>query len=136
MRLLAWFENCIKASLLLMMALIVLLTTIDLGWLTYQSILAPPVFRVGVSQLVELFSAFLLVLIGVELLETIKAYLSDRTIHVEVILLVGLVAITRKVILLEPHNMDGLSLIGIAAIVMSLAGAYHLIRLNNEHSAK
>jgi uncharacterized membrane protein (DUF373 family) len=129
MRLLYWFETIINGSLLVMMAAIVLLTTIDLGWMTFQSMMAPPVLRIGVSQLVDIFSEFLLVLIGVELLETVKAYMIDRKVHVEVILSVGLVAITRKIVLLEPKALDGLSLIGIAAIVIALAGAHYLLRI-------
>ena len=128
MRPLHWFETTINFALLVMMAIVVLLATIDLGWIILQNAIAPPMFRLGVPQLVDLFSAFLLVLIGVELLETVKAYIVDRSVHVEVIVSVGLVAITRKVVLLDPHTLDGLSLIGIAAIIVSLAAAYHALR--------
>ncbi len=128
MRLLHLFETVINTSLLVMMAIIVALTTIDLGWSIIQDVMTAPVLRLDVSQLVDLFSMFLLVLIGVELLETVKAYMIDKSVHVEVIVSVGLVAITRKVVLLEPKTLDGLSLIGIAAIIAALAGAYWALR--------
>jgi uncharacterized membrane protein (DUF373 family) len=128
MRLLHWFEKIINVSLLVMMPVVVALTTIGLGWSIIQDILAAPVLRLDATQLVDLFSMFLLVLIGVELLETVKAYMLDKSVHVEVIVSVGLVAITRKIVLLEPKALDGLSLIGIAAIIAALAGAYWALR--------
>jgi uncharacterized membrane protein (DUF373 family) len=128
MRLLHQFETVINTSLLVMMAISVALTTIGLGWSIIQDVMAPPILRLGVTELIDLFSLFLLVLIGVELLETVKAYMVDRSVHVEVIVSVGLVAITRKVVLLEPKTLDGLSLIGIAAIIAALAGAHWALR--------
>ena len=128
MRLLHLFETVINVSLLVMMAIIVALTTIGLGWSIIQDVMSAPVLRLDVAQLVDLVSMFLLVLIGVELLETVKAYMIDKSVHVEVIVSVGLVAITRKVVLLEPKTLDGLSLIGIAAIIAALAGAYWALR--------
>ena len=47
----------------------------------------------------EFVGFFLLVLIGIELLETIKAYLLTNVIHVEIVLEVALIAIARKVII-------------------------------------
>ena len=64
MRLLHLFETVINTSLLVMMAIIVALTTIDLGWSIIQDVMTAPVLRLDVSQLVDLFSMFLLVLIG------------------------------------------------------------------------
>ena len=66
-------------------------------------------------------------LIGVELVETVRSYIQDKTIHVEVILAVGLVAITRKIIVLEPAHMEPLSMVGIGAIIVALAVAFYLV---------
>jgi len=128
MRILEKFEKLINGALLVMISVIVLLTTIDLGWMIIKDIAAPPVFLIEVSQLLNLFAAFLLVLIGVELLDTVKVYLTEKTIHLELILAVGLVAMSRKVIILDPKTLDGLSLIGIAAVIAALGGVYFLVR--------
>jgi hypothetical protein len=45
------------------------------------------------------------VLIGVELLETLKAYVGKDVIHVRVVLEVALIAMARKVIIEEPNNV-------------------------------
>jgi uncharacterized membrane protein (DUF373 family) len=123
------FERVINVSLLVMLAIVVLLATIDLGWIILKDILTPPVLLLEVDELLELFGAFLLVLIGVELLDTIKIYITKKTIHVEVVLLVGIVAIARKVVILEPKKMDALTLIGIAAIIFALTFGYYFVKL-------
>ena len=56
---------------------------------------------------------FLLVLIGVELLETVKMYLAKKTVHVEVVFTVAMIAIARKVIILDVKELFSLTLIGI-----------------------
>ncbi len=66
------FERVINIALLLMLALVVLLATIDLGWIIVRDILTPPVILLEIEELLELFGAFLLVMIGVELLNTVK----------------------------------------------------------------
>ena len=123
------FEYVINTALLIMMGLVVLLATIDLGWVIVKDILTPPVLLLDVNELLELFGAFLLVLIGMELLSMVKGYIAEKTIHVEVTLVVGIIAIARKVVILEPKEMDGLTLLGIAAIIFALTLGYYLLKL-------
>ena len=123
------FERVINVVLLVMLAIVVLLATIDLGWIIVKDILTPPVLLLEVDELLELFGAFLLVMIGVELLDTVKIYITKKTIHVEVVLLVGIIAIARKVVILEPKTMDALTLIGIAAIIFALTIGFYFVKL-------
>ena len=67
-------------------------------------------------------------LITVELLDTMKAYITDNVIHVEVVVLLAIIAIARKVILLDPSSTNGGELIGIGIIIIGLAAAYYLLR--------
>jgi uncharacterized membrane protein (DUF373 family) len=127
MRWLRHFEVAVNVILLLMMTLIVTLSIVDLGSVILHVIVSPPYGRIEVTELVSLFSDFLLVLIGVELVETVRSYIQDKTIHVEVILAVGLVAITRKIIVLEPAHLDPLAMVGIAAIILALAVSFYLV---------
>jgi len=123
------FEHVINWVLLMMLALVVVLATIDLGWLILQDILTPPVMLLEVGELLDLFGVFLLVLIGMELLSTVKSYITKKTVHVEIVLAVGIIAIARKVIILEPKEMDALTLIGIAAIIFALTIGYYFVKL-------
>jgi hypothetical protein len=88
-------ERVIVLSLLVMMISVVLLSTIELGWVLIKDIITPPVFLLEISELLDLFGIFLLVSIGVDLLETVKMYLSTKTVHVEVVFAVAMIAIAR-----------------------------------------
>jgi len=122
------FEHLINATLLVMLALVVLLATVDLGWIIIKDVLTPPVLLLDTSELLELFGAFLLVLVGMELLNMVKAYITEKTVHVEVTLVVSIIAVARKVVILEPKELDGPTLLGIAAIITGLTLGYFLMK--------
>jgi uncharacterized membrane protein (DUF373 family) len=90
--------------------------------------MSPPVFFLEIDELLELFGFFLLILIGIELLETIKAYLQDQVVHSEIVLEVALIAIARKVVILDLKAYDSTTIIGIAALIITIAGAYYIVR--------
>ena len=113
------FERVIVLSLISMMVVVVVLATVELGWIIVRDILTPPVILLEIGELLEIFGFFLLVLIGIELLETIKAYLLTNVIHVEIVLEVALIAIARKVIILDTDKHESLTLVGIAALISS-----------------
>jgi uncharacterized membrane protein (DUF373 family) len=115
-------------ALTAMLAIVVMLSTIHLGTLIATEIWKPPRFLIPVSGLLEIFGFFLLVLIGVELLETLKAYLKKDVIHVRVVLEVALIAMARKVIIEEPNTAPALTLFGIAALILALGIAYYFER--------
>jgi len=105
-------------------------STVDLGWIIIKDIITPPIFLLDVNELLDVFGMFLLVLIGVELLETVKMYLSQKKIHVEVVFVVAMIAIARKVIILDIKEVPSLTLIGIGAIIVALSAGYYLLTTN------
>ena len=111
-----------------LLAVVVLFSTLHLGVLIAQEIWTPPRFLIRVQGLLEIFGYFLLVLIGVELLDTLKAYLKRDVLHVRVVLEVALIAMARKVIIEEPDKVSGLTLLGIAALILALAIAFYFER--------
>jgi uncharacterized membrane protein (DUF373 family) len=127
-RLIGKFELLINAVLLVFIAFVVLLTTVQLGWEIVAAFINQPLFHFDSNQL------FLLILIGVELMNTVKIYLIDRSVHIEVILAVGLVAITRKIVVLDHQKLDGTSLIGVAVIIIALSVSYYLVRLSQQQT--
>ena len=130
------FEKIIVFSLVGMMALVVALATVELGWVIVKDIITPPVFLLEIHELLEIFGLFLLVLIGIELLDTIKTYLEKRILHVEVVLIVAIIAIARKVIILDEKETSELALFGIGAIILALTIGYYLMKLSHNKSAK
>ena len=111
-----------------MLVIVVILSTVHLGVIIGEDILKPPSFLIEVPGLLEIFGYFLLVLIGVELIETLKAYVKKDVIHVRVVLEVALIAMARKVIIEEPNEVPALTLFGIAALILALGIAFHFER--------
>jgi len=122
------FEHIIVLSLITMMVIVVVLATVELGWIIIRDIVTPPIILLEIEELLEIFGFFLLVLIGIELLETIKAYLLTNVIHVEIVLEVALIAIARKVIILDINKYESLTLVGIAALIAAVALAFLVIK--------
>jgi len=121
-------------ALMVMMAIVLGIATIDLGWLLIKDLIQPPFLLLSVDQLLEIFGLFMLVLIGIELLETImKSYLTQAQPHYEVVLSVAIIAIARKVIILDFKDIDSLSLIGIASIVVALTVGYFIMKISHSN---
>ena len=111
-----------------MLVVVMVLSTVHLGVLIGEEVWKPPRWLIPVRGLLEIFGYFLLVLIGVELLETLKAYLRKDVIHVRVVLEVALIAMARKVIIEEPNAVSSMTLLGIAALIFALAIAFYFER--------
>jgi uncharacterized membrane protein (DUF373 family) len=122
------FEKVILIALVFMMGVVVFLSTLELGWILIRDIMTPPVILLDIDELLDVFGFFLLVLIGVELLETIKTYFVEHVIHTEVVIEVAMIAIARKVIILDVKELPSSTLLGIAAIIITLAVAYWVVK--------
>ena len=83
------------------------------------------------ERLILLLGDLLSLLIGLEVLQNITAYLKDQSIHTEMVLLTALTAVARKVIVMPPgHDKDPMLLFGVGAVIVCLAAAYFLLRAN------
>ena len=123
------YEKFMFQVLMVMMAIVLGLATVDLGWLIIKDIMEPPLILLSVNQLLDIFGLFMLVLIGIELLETImKTYITQGQPHYEIVLSVAIIAIARKVIILDLKKVDSLSLIGIASIIVALTLGYFFMK--------
>jgi len=121
-------QKLVVLALAVLLIIVVALSTIHLGFLVAEEIWKPPRFLIPVQGLLDIFGFFLLVLIGVELLETLKAYVKKDVIHVRVVLEVALIAMARKVIVEEPNSVPSLTLFGIAALILALGIAFYFER--------
>lgn len=122
------FEDVVHHALLFMLACVVLLATFELGWLIVRDVLTPPLFLLEIDELLELFGQFLLVLIGLELIHSVRIYIEHREYHLESVLAVALVAVARKIITLDAKALPEGTLLGIAATVVALVLGYYLMQ--------
>jgi uncharacterized membrane protein (DUF373 family) len=123
------FEKMIILALVAMMALVLFLSTLEVAWIIIKDIITPPVLLLDIDELLEIFGLFMLVLIGIELLETmIKTHQSQSTDRVKIVMAVAIIAIARKVIILDMNELSGVAVLGIAAIILALSIGYYLIK--------
>ena len=123
------FERIIVLALLGMMMLVVFLSVMELAVILVEQMIKPPrVILLNINELLNIFGFFLIVLIGLELVETLKVYIVDEKVHVEIVFLVAIIAITRKVIILDVKHMEPLNLIGIACIILALSIGYFVLK--------
>jgi uncharacterized membrane protein (DUF373 family) len=122
------FEKFITLVLIVMMLIVVALSTMELGWLLYKDVFNPPLFVLDTAELLEIFGFFLMILIGLELLETMKEYYLHGKIGLHVIIAIALIALGRKIITLDIDKYQPLALIGVGVIIASLVGGYWVIK--------
>jgi len=80
------------------------------------------------ENLFTIFGLFLNVLIALEILENITAYLRKNVIHVELVIATSLIAVARKIIILDLNKTDGIQVVGLGVAVLALSISYWIIR--------
>ena len=111
------------------MVVIILITVWDLFVFLFQTIIED-IQDPGhlTEQLIAIFGLFLNILIALEVLENITAYLRNHVVQIELVIATSLIAVARKIIILDLGKVDGLQLIGLAIAIISLSFSYWLVR--------
>jgi uncharacterized membrane protein (DUF373 family) len=122
------YKRIIVAALIFMMSGVIFLATLELGRKIFNYIFSSPIYLLDINQLLEVFSFVLIILIGVELVETIRTYFVEHQVHVEVVLEIALIAIARKILIVDVKEFAPLTMLGIAALVLALAAGFYLKR--------
>jgi uncharacterized membrane protein (DUF373 family) len=130
-RLLRWVDRGEKLIAVLLAILLLLVTavgSVQLLIATLRQLFQPGVPWIG-GRLNELLGDLLILLIALEVLQNITAYLRRGIVQIQLVLLTAMTAVARKVIVLPPgEESKPLLLIGLGIAVLSLAGAYWLVR--------
>ena len=121
-------EKILISVILVIFFTILILAFIDIIYVIIENIIKPPILIINAEKLMELFSLFLIILLGLELLETIKAYLQEDVVHVELVVLVAIIALARKVIIWDFNKYSYTELISLAVIIVALGITYFLIK--------
>jgi uncharacterized membrane protein (DUF373 family) len=126
--LIKYIEKLLIWGILVVVSVLLILAFVDIVYEITQKILAPPILIIDADDLMDLFSIFLVLLIGLELLETVKAYLKEDLFHVEFIILVAIIAIARKVIVWDFDKYQTSELLSLSAMIVALGVTYFLIK--------
>lgn len=121
------FQRLIVWIIILMMVVTILSATLEIGWIILYDLITPPVLILGVDQILDIFSLFFIVIIGIELLETIKMVLEESIMNVDVIILVGLTAVVRKILIIDIKETEPMFLVGMGVLIVALAATYYLV---------
>ncbi|MCC3407131.1 MAG: phosphate-starvation-inducible PsiE family protein [Microcoleus sp. PH2017_10_PVI_O_A] len=84
------------------------------------------------ETLFVIFGLFLNVLIALEILENITAYLKKHVIQVELVIVTSLIAVSRKIIILDLEKKTAADLIGLSAAIFALSISYLIVRFANK----
>jgi uncharacterized membrane protein (DUF373 family) len=126
-------QRLILVAVQVFLLIVIVLAVVVLGHLVYLgigggqllSIDSAPEFQMRVQRA---FGGALLVLLGLELLETVRTYFTEHRIRLEVIMIVAMIAVSRHIITIDFEDADGIWLVGVASLVVALGAAYYLVK--------
>lgn len=120
----------IRASvriLAILMALVIMWSVADVVWVLYQHLRAEPFLLLDHGDLFDVFGAIMLVLISIEIFINIRLYLGSNVIPIQLVVATALMAIARKVIVLDLDDTGPDYIVGIGAVVLTLGITYWLV---------
>lgn len=115
-----------------LMVLVIFLGVLQVLFVLFQKLTTPPYFVLGVTELLSTFSAFLLVLIAIEIYINISLYLRSDVIPVKLVVATALMAISRKVIVFDFKYLDPSYIYSSATVVLALGVTYWLLDKNEK----
>ena len=113
--------------LAVLMTAVILWGVADVCWVLYQKLVQPPFLMLTINDILATFGAFMAVLIAIEIFVNIIVYLRDDVIHVKIVLATALMAIARKVIILDFDEISPDYVWAIAGVTFAMAIAYWLV---------
>jgi uncharacterized membrane protein (DUF373 family) len=125
-------ETLVAKLLSLGMIIVLVVASIDLWRVMIRELVFEEPYGSFTSSLLQIFGLFLNVLVALEVLENISAYLKKHVVQVELVIVTSLTAVARKIIILDSKSTTGIELIGLGVAVLALAGGYWIVRHSNQ----
>lgn len=99
----------------------------DVVYVIYERLTTSPVFLLNINDIFYTFGAFMAVLIAVEIFINIRIYLGSNIFPVRLVVATALMAIARKVIILDVDKLSPMYIIAMAATTLALGVTYWLL---------
>ena len=135
--LIAFLNKAIRFSvkvLAILMVLVIFWGVGDVVYVLYHNLMDPPYMLLSIADIFKTFAAFLAVLIAIEIYQNIILYLRTDVIPLKLVIATALMAIARKVIILDFKDLSAMYVFAMAAVVLSLGITYYL--LSKQHRGK
>ncbi len=132
--LICFFHRIIRFCIRILAGLMVLVIIWGIGdviYVLYQRLLEAPILLLNINDIFYTFGAFMAVLIAVEIFINIRLYLEANVFPVRLVVATALMAIARKVIVLDVEKLSANYIFAIAATVIALGVTYWLMGKDN-----
>jgi uncharacterized membrane protein (DUF373 family) len=100
----------------------------DVVYMLWHKLMQPPFMLLSINNIFETFGSFLAVLIAIEIFMNIRVYLGSRQIPVNIVIGTALMAVARKIILLDSEVLSPMMVLSIAAAILALGVTYWMVR--------
>jgi uncharacterized membrane protein (DUF373 family) len=117
---------CIKV-LAVLMVFVIFLGVLDVIYSLYEELRTPPMLYLTVSEIFEIFGTFMVVLIAVEIFINIRLYLGSNVLPIKLVIATALMAIARKVIVLDITQTEPIYIFAIGLVTLALGVTYWLV---------
>jgi uncharacterized membrane protein (DUF373 family) len=115
-------------AVIVMVAVVIVFTIVVLVVSMFNILITEQVDVENKQDLLAIIGNLLVVVIAVEVMETLVLFIRKHAFFSDLLLIVVLTAVAREVLVTDLAHVDPLSLVGIGVIIIAIAGAYYLIR--------
>lgn len=113
--------------LAILMTFVIIWGILDVVWVLYQRMIEPPYLLLSIHDILATFSAFMAVLIAIEIFANIAMYLRDDVLHTRMVVATALMAAARKVIVLDLEYTNAEDIGAVGFVVLCLGVTYWLL---------
>ncbi len=117
-----------------LMVIVILWSVADVIYAFYLKLTEPSLFINDFDELLAIFGAFLVVLIAIEIFLNIILYLNKNMGHLKLVIATALMAIARKVIILDYDKISDWHMVGMGMLIFALGFTYWFICKANHTS--
>ncbi|PFG55602.1 uncharacterized membrane protein (DUF373 family) [Vibrio sp. ES.051] len=110
--------------LAVLMVIVIYFGIVDVLYVLYQRLTSDPLYLLNISDIFETFAAFLAVLVAIEIFVNIRIYLKGYEFPVKLVVVTAMMAVARKIIVLDFNKIDALEVFSLGAIMVSLGLTY------------
>ena len=127
--LIAFLHRAIRVAvkiLAVLMTLVIFWSIADVVYVLYDRLSSPPILLLDIDDILQTFGAFMAVLIAIEIFVNIRLYLGSNVVPVQLVIATALMAVARKVIVLDLKLVSAEHIVGLALVTIALGISYWL----------
>jgi uncharacterized membrane protein (DUF373 family) len=128
----SWFEKLIIRAITILLMFTIAVATLWLCFLfavnTYDRLSSVRDAMALQEVVQQALGGVFVVLLGLELLETLKTYATKHRFRLEVVLVVGAIAVARHIVQLDFRRADGAYLAGLGGLIAALVIGYCFVQ--------